>query len=178
MLEINIDERELFNDATSEFYTIPKTTIKLEHSLYAIAKWECKYEKSFFSKVARTEEELLDYVKFMTINEVEDEFVYYCMTRKDFETIKEYLGKPMTARKPGMKQNKGYRFLTAEDFYYSMFEYGIPLECEKWNFNRLVALLNYCSVHNSDGRKMNKKEQSKMYSELNAARRKALGSKG
>lgn len=177
MLEITVEEREMFNAATSEFYTVPKTTILLEHSLYAIAMWECKYEKSFLMKTEKTQEELLDYVRFMTVNDVDD-FAYLCLTRNDFERIKAYLNKKMTARKPGINKSKGYRFLTAEDFYFSMFSFGIPLECEKWNFNRLIALINYFNVHNPDGKKMNKKEQSQMYAELNAARRKALGTKG
>lgn len=180
MLEIVVDEREFFNDSTSEFMTVPKTKIQLEHSLKAISEWECKYEKSFFSKTDRTQEELLDYIKMMTLNKVDD-MVYYALTKKDVVAIKDYMTRKMSARTYNNKNKKGYSFITSEDIYFGMIMNGIPLECENWHFNKLLSLLTYCNIHGNASGKTSKRDQAQAYAqmrELNAARRKALGSKG
>jgi hypothetical protein len=69
--------------------------------------------------------------------------------------------------------------ITAELIYYWMIEAGIPFECERWHFNRLMALIHVCGIKGSGGgKKMPKKEVLKEYSALNAARRRATGSRG
>lgn len=180
MLKIVVAEKEYFNDSTSEFMTIPETTIFLEHSLKSVSMWECKYEKSFFAKADRTEEELLDYIKFMALNDVDD-IVYFGLSKKDIIAIRDYITAPMTARKYNNKNKKGYKFITSEDIYFGMIVNGIPFECENWHLNKLLSLITYCNIHSGDGKKVGKREQAQIYnqmSEINAARRKALGTKG
>ena len=64
---------ELFDNSTQEFITIPSRHIdpihlQLEHSLMSIAKWESKWHESFFDKEEMTGEQLIDYIRCMTIN--------------------------------------------------------------------------------------------------------------
>ena len=72
MLRITIPavEREEFNEATNEFlYTtvLKEQTLQLEHSLVSLSKWESKWRKAFLGKQDKTDEEILDYVKCMTL---------------------------------------------------------------------------------------------------------------
>ena len=58
---------EYFDEKTNTFLTIPGGTIRLEHSLVAISKWEAKWKKPFLGKDDKTKEEILDYIKCRTI---------------------------------------------------------------------------------------------------------------
>lgn len=136
------------------------------------------HEKTFFSKEQKTKEEVIDYIKCMTLNQKIDDLVYLALTNENYMQIKDYMQSPMTARKKYKKQNSGHKYITSEDIYYNMLMNGIPLECQKWHINRLLALIDYFNVHNSDGKKMSRKDTYQMYSELNASRRRALNSKG
>lgn len=180
MLKIIVPKTELFNDRTMEFYTVPETVLTLEHSLLSISKWECLYKKSFFTKTEKTMDELNDYIKCMTLNSPVDDRVYACLTRDNYKAIGEYLKDPMTARKKYKpREQKKSQFTTSEDIYFNMIMNGIPFECQKWHFNRLMALIDYCNIHgDTSGKMMTKKQQAEMYRDLNASRRAALHSKG
>lgn len=160
-------------------------TIVLEHSLVSISKWESKWHKPFLSDGAnnkKTNEELLDYIKCMTISQNIDDKVYSFLTKKDVEKINTYISNPMTATTFNVnKQNentyKKKEVVTSELIYYWMFSNQIPKECEKWNINRLMTLLRVFGVKN-DTSKMGKKDIYKQNRALNAARRARMGSKG
>lgn len=64
MLEITIPELELFDEKTLRFSHTPSATLKLEHSLLSISKWESKYKRPFLKKTdVKTPAEMLDYIK-------------------------------------------------------------------------------------------------------------------
>ena len=63
MLSINIKSRELFDERTSEFITVKGGTLKLEHSLVSISKWESKWKIPFLSKEKKTNEQIDDYIR-------------------------------------------------------------------------------------------------------------------
>lgn len=180
MLKITIPATEFYDNAKNEFFMSPKTTLSLEHSLVSISKWECMYCKTFFDKRPKPLSEFIDYIKCMTLNQSVDDLVYSCITKDHIKEIEEYIKLPMTARKKYKpEKSKGSGYVTSEDIYFNMIMYNIPFECQKWHFNRLLALIDYCRIHNpSDNRKMSPKQQNDMYRELNAARRAAMHSKG
>ena len=180
MLELYIPGKELFNNDTQEFIQVPGVTLKLEHSLLSISKWESKWKKSYLNAKGLTGEEFISYVKCMTIGNKPSDDVYDNIDRRTAKKIQDYIDDPMTATtfSKGSKKPPGREIITAELVYYWMIEYGIPFECEKWHFNKLITLIRVCAVKGSDGKKMSKKEIMKQNSELNAARRKALGTKG
>lgn len=184
MLTIQIPGEELFNEETNEFYNTSSVTLQMEHSLISISKWESKWHKAFLTNKKRTPEETLDYFHCMTINKVDPE-VFDRLSVENIDKITAYINEPMTAvymgnfngGSGGGRANRDVT--TSEVLYYYMISLGIPFECEKWHLNRLLALIHVCEVKNSGGsQKMSRAQLNRRNASLNAARRKAHGTKG
>lgn len=181
MLDVYVPKRELFNDATQEFIEIPGAKFTIEHSLISVQKWESKWKKSFISNKELTPEEFADYVRCMTIGKELPSEIYQNLGSKNILKIQKYIDDPMTAttfRSAQQILRHKNEIITAELIYYWMIEAGVPFECEKWHLNRLLALIRVCNVKGSSGKKMSKREVMRENAALNAARRKATGSKG
>ena len=82
MLDIVIPDRELFDEEKNEFITIKSQKLKLEHSLISLSKWESKWKKPFL-KSEKTPEELIDYIKCMTLTQNVDPLVYFNLTSEN-----------------------------------------------------------------------------------------------
>lgn len=181
MLEIYVPETELYNEQTNEFIHVKATTLRLEHSLLSISKWESKWCKPFLAKDKndrRTSEEMLDYIRCMTIGSV-PENVYTVLTKENIDQITEYINWPMTAstvtdRNTSSSSNS---VITSELIYYWMIACNIPFSCEKWHINRLIMLIRICNAKNNP-KKMSQKEILRNNRDLNRARRKALHTRG
>lgn len=185
MLKITIPRQELFNSETNEFIYIKEQTIQLEHSLVSISKWESKWLKPYFSENKKTREEMMDYIRCMTITQNVDPNVYYGLTEKNYSTIAEYIENPMTATKindidfTGKNGKKSRTFITSELIYYWMISLNIPIEFQRWHINRLITLIRICQIKNDPkDKKYSKSELARNYSELNKKRRKELNSSG
>lgn len=180
MLTIEIPETELYINSTEEFKTIKAQTIVLEHSLVSISKWESKWCKPFISKDPKTSEELIDYIRCMTITNNVDPDVYLALNDSHIKQINAYIESPMTATWFSDKDKKGKskEIVTSELIYYWMTAFQIPFECQKWHINRLMTLIRICSIKNQPPKKMNKKEALSQQRSLNAARRKAMNTSG
>ena len=180
MLSITIPDTELFNDAEQQFYVIKGGTIQLEHSLVSVSKWESKWKKSFFLKNNKSTEEILDYIRCMTITQNVNPYLYKCLTQENMRCIKEYIDDPMTATTiSNPKKNSGNNgVITSEILYYYMIALGIPFECQKWHLNRLIMLMRVCSIKNSKPQKMPKGDYLAHRRALNEQRKKALHTHG
>lgn len=173
MLEITIPETELWDERNETFVTVKQHTLRLEHSLVSISKWEQKWCKSYFSRKEKTKEEIIDYIRCMTITQNVDPYIYYCLTRENEEQIKNYIDAPMTAVTfPNEKKGGSRDIITAEIIYYWMISLGIPFECRKWHLNSLIALIKVCNIKNQPPKKMNRRELASHHRAVNAARRK------
>lgn len=181
MLTISIKGGKCLNRRTSEIISCKPTTISLEHSLVSISKWEAKWHKPFLSKTPKTDEEILDYVKCMTITQNVDPNVYMFLGRDNLAAINAYIENPMTATWFNDKNNKGKRNseqITSELIYYWMIASEIPFECQRWHLNRLMTLIRICSIKNQPAKKYSKREIMSQNAALNAARLKKLGTSG
>lgn len=168
-------------DPVKEEFVEPKTQIlKLEHSLVSLSKWESKWCKPFLSKVDMTDEETLDYIKFMTVSKNVDPAVYDHLTDKNIKQIKAYINAPMTATtfKDERKSRRNSEIVTAELIYYWMIALGIPFECQKWHLNKLLTLVRVCNLKNQPPKKRRTSDTLNEYAALNAARRKKHNSRG
>ena len=180
MLQITIDENELWDEKTNQFINIEKHVLQMEHSLISISKWESKWCKSFISTRDKTFEETIDYIRCMTLNEDVDPMVYMCLTRKHIEDINAYIEAPMTAThfyqdRDGKSSREQ---ITSELIYYWMITAQIPFECQEWHINRLFALIRVCNVKNTPPKKMSKGEIMRRNAALNAQRKQQLNTKG
>lgn len=180
MLTITIPESEQYDPVRNEFFTIKKQNLVLEHSLLSISKWESKWHKPYLSKDNKTEEELLDYIRCMTISQGVDPKVYYILTPKDLKEIFDYIGDPMTATTIAKhKSSVSREIITSEIIYYWMVTLNIPFDpCQKWHLNRLLTFIEVVSIKNQPAKKMSKRELAQRNSSLNAARRSKYGTRG
>lgn len=180
MLHITIPEMELWDEAANQFVNRKAVTLQLEHSLVSISKWESKWNKAFLGKAEKTDEEVLDYVKCMTITQNVDPDTYNYLTRSNFEEIDAYISAPMTATTFAEEKNgkNSREIVTSEIIYHWMIALNIPVEFQKWHLNRLLTLIKVCNIKNQPAKKRSKREAASQYASLNAARRKQLNSKG
>lgn len=186
MLTINIPSSELYDEEHNEFIQIPSKTLKLEHSLISLSKWESKWNVPFLDpNKDKTTEQTLDYMRCMVVGPVPDKTVFYGIPSKTIKQIVDYIDAPMTATTfggvPNSRKTSKTQILTSELIYYDMIALGIPMECEKWHLNRLFTLIRVCSIKNQPNNKknkMSKDEIRKRNSALNAQRKAKLHTKG
>lgn len=184
MLTIEISPKEAYNDKTEEFVKIDGCTLNLEHSLVSISKWETKRHKPFLSDQQKTNEELIDYIRCMTITQNVNPLIYKTLTVEEVKKINEYIGDIATAttfnnrRKEGASRKK--EIVTSELIYYWLVAYQIPFECQRWHLNRLLTLIRICGIKNdtSKNSKMSRKATLASNAKLNAARKQSLNTKG
>lgn len=180
MLSIIVPGGERYDDETGEFVYAKDQELIMEHSLISISKWEARWHIAYNKNREKTPEEILDYFKCMTINKVDPE-VYNRLTEENMRTIIDYINEPMTAcyfHNRDSDNGRSGDIVTSELIYYDMIALGIPFECEKWHFNKLMALIQVCIMKSSPGKKMSKGEIARRNAKLNAARRKAHHTKG
>lgn len=179
MLEIKIKTTELWDEEKEEFIDPKEETLKLEHSLVSLSKWESKYHKPFITKEQKTRAETIDYIRFMTLNKNVDPDIYYCISNEDMDKINQYIEDPMTATTfSGKDKGTSREQITAELIYYWMIALNIPFECQKWHLNKLLTLIRVCNIKNAPPKKMGKNDLMRRNAALNAARRKKFNSKG
>lgn len=180
MLQITVPATELYDEENERFIISKEQTLQLEHSLVSISKWESTWHKPFLSKKDKTDEELLDYVKCMTITQNVNPETYLCLTEDNYERIRRYIESPMTATtfsEDGKGKNSS-EITTSELIYYWMIALNIPMECQKWHLSRLITLIKVCSIKNSPKKKRKSGEIARNHAAINAARKKRWNTKG
>lgn len=152
MLKIVVPEIELYDEKLNQFIQIPRTTLELEHSLLSLTKWESKWHKTFLSKRPKTEEEILDYVRCMTINRDKvPDVAYFGLTQQNVADINAYINNPMSAVSINSNsKGKGKDAMVSELIYYWMFSLGIPIEFEKRHLNQLLSLIEVFNIKNEE----------------------------
>jgi hypothetical protein len=180
MLTIIVPGVEMFDEQSQEFTTKGDVTLELEHSLVSLSKWESIYEKPFLGKDEKTTEEILNYVKLMTLTPDVPEDVWNKLTEGNILAINDYIEAKMTATwfsdPPGAPQSRDV--ITAELIYYWMIVFQIPFECENWHLNKLFTLIRVCNIKQAKPKKMSRSEIAARNRELNAQRRAQLGTRG
>lgn len=180
MLEITIPKTDLWDEEHEKFISIEKTDLQLEHSLVSISKWESKWHKPFMVNNEKSNAELLDYIKCMTLSENVKDEVYYAFNDTLFNAINDYIDDPMTATKfSEIQSSSGYgEVITSEIIYYKMCSFNIPVEFQNWHINRLITLIRIFDIKNSPAKKMSQSELIRRQAEINEMRRKKYNTKG
>lgn len=187
MLQITITEKpaqEYFDEYRQQFVYMKghkEFTLQLEHSLISLSKWESKWKKPFLSvKEPLTSEELLDYIRCMTIGGNIEPEAYKYISQEEIKKIYDYVGDSHTATTITDRRNRPHRneIITSELIYYWMIECQIPHECEKWHLNRLLTLIRICNIKQSPEQKMSRQSIYAQNRALNNARRARTHSRG
>lgn len=179
MLTITIPKGEQFDDVNGVFIITNEQTLKLEHSLVSLAKWESKWHRPFLSTEAKTVNESIDYIRCMTLTQNVKPEAYNFITDENMRQVREYIEAPMTATiflEEKSKKNK--EITTAELIYFWMISWSIPMDCQKWHLNRLLTLINVCNIKNQKPKKLSKSELNTRNRDLNAQRRKQMNTEG
>lgn len=180
MLEIVIPGVEQYDEINNRFIITKVQSLRLEHSLVSLSKWEAKWRKPYLSKKPKTTEEQIDYIRCMTLTQNVDPNVYTAIPPRILEQVKDYIDAPMTAttfrsQRGGRSSNE---IVTAEVIYYWMIRNQIPFECQKWHLNRLMTLIRVCDLKSGPRKKMSQNEIFAQNRALNAARKKKTHSRG
>lgn len=180
MLRLKIAPTEMWDERKQEFVQTGERELMLEHSLVSLAKWESKWQKPFLDQKPKTGDEMLDYVRCMTITQNVSPETYSRLTTGNMAEIEQYISRPMTATTFSAEQhgNRNGEKTTAELIYYWMVTLSIPFECEKWHLNRLLALIRVCNLKNQPARKKSQRAILQENRALNAARRQRLKTRG
>lgn len=173
----------MYDEEKQEFIYVPETELRLEHSLVSISKWEAKFKKPFLSQLpqyAKTKEETLEYIKFMTITQNVNPNIYLALTPENIKDISDYIEDPMTASFVNDEENKerSGEQITSELIYWWMTALQIPWEAQKWHLNRLMMLIKIGNVKSQPPKKMSQSEILARNRALNEARKKKFNTKG
>lgn len=182
MLKITVPGKQELWDEKTEQFIITDTkdvVLRLEHSLISVSKWEAKYHVPFLSS-EKTDAQIIDYIKCMTLNPDVDDSVYSRLTLDNVRAINEYIADPMTATTVKDRNNNRHmnEIVTSELIYYWMIAYGIPAEFEKWHINRLIMLIRVCAAKNEPQKKRSQKEIMAEYRAINAANKAKFNTRG
>lgn len=172
MLTLEVAGQEFFNEETSEIKVLKPTRLQLEHSLVSVSKWESKWEIPFLGKGEKTDEQVRDYIRCMTITQNVDPSVYFALTPEDISKVDRYINKKMTATWFSKEEERRgqQKTVTSEVIYYWMITLGIPVEFQKWHLNRLLTLIKVVSIENSPKKKMSNRALANRNTRLNAQR--------
>ena len=182
MLQLTIKGTEFYDSKNNMFINTKDQTLMLEHSLVSLSKWEFIHEKPFLTDENKTYEDMVSYIKCMTINPNIPDNVYLGVTMNDIKKVNEYINKKATATWFRELEGKGRpgpkRVMTSELIYYWMVSLRIPfIPCEKWHLNRVLTLIRVCN-EKQNPKKQSKKDIYRSNAEINKARRERLNSKG
>ena len=170
---------EFYDEDNNEFIMFNEQVLQLEHSLVSISKWESKRHIPFLDGKDKTLEQIIDYVRCMTITQNVKPEVYNRLTEDNLKAINDYIENPMTATTfSDINQRPSREIITSEIIYYWMVSFNIPFECQKWHLNKLLTLIKVCNIKNSPPKKMSRQEILSRNRALNEARKKNLNTMG
>lgn len=178
MLKLNIPGVELYDELNEEFIDIKGQTIALEHSLVSISKWESKWKVPFMNNKDMTYEQIIDYVRCMTLTQNVNPLLYTNLKQAHLDAIRAYIDDPMTATWFSGTKKPNREVVTSELIYYWMIESNIPMECQKWHLNRLLTLIKIVNDKRQPNKKMSRRDIYKQNAALNAARKARMHTHG
>lgn len=181
MLTLNIRGHEFFNEETEEFLTVGDVTLEFQHSLSSLSKWESEWEIPFLDGKAKTNEQVLDYIKCMCLTPNVAPEVFLRLTDEHLVQINNHINAKKTATwfNERATNSRNKEVITTELIYFWMVTYQIPFECQNWHLERLLTLIKIVNIKQSPTKTtMGKREQADERRALNEARQKQFGMEG
>lgn len=148
MLTIKTNKQELLNESTSMVVRINEITVKMEHSLISVSKWESKYKRAFLPTrpdQTLTHAEWQYYIRCMIIGKSSGdmETVVNVLWFYHRQEVLQYIhSRPTATSITNHGPNTGApEVLTSDLIYFWMFKFGIHKSAEKWHLERLLILI-------------------------------------
>lgn len=156
MLEIQITLEEGYDEKSSTFVAASSFTVRLEHSLSSLSKWESVWEQPFLGKKDKTQIQTISYIEMMILNDYLPPGVFQKLVENNLEEVMAYVSASMTATKLRVDSNspQSRETITSELIYYWMISMNIPVQFEHWHLNRLITLIRVINLKNSPKKKM------------------------
>jgi hypothetical protein len=181
VLTITLDGDEMWDEEAQRFFYMDGIVLQFEHSLVSLSKWEARFKKLFLTKDQKTDEEMVGYVEAMLLTPDVGREVLDRLSEDNVKAIDDYINDPMTgsivAEMPDQGRKSSER-ISSELIYFWMSQYQIPIECEHWHLNRLFTLIKIHHAKSQKPKKMSTQKQAQTMAEINAARKKKLGTSG
>lgn len=186
MLELMLDDLNLYDESKNEFVDIPGGMVRFEHSLKAIFMWEGFYKKPFLDQPSFTSEEMLYYYNCMIVEKYNTDITRIHpehITTELGALLEKYIEDPHSATIVNTKKSNGPEpgrssIVTAEVIYGMMTVLNVPMECQAWHINNLLMLLKVIAIQTGSKTPMSKNDIYKENTNLNQARRRQLNSRG
>lgn len=172
MIAISIPPVEGYDQRKQQFVNIlPGGVFRFENSLVALSKWEEKHAKPFLYNDDLSVDERLDYYCEMCLDA---NFSKAYLSAEVVALLNEYVQAPHTATKI-YSRNAGpsrKKVMTSEEIYAYMAILRIWKECDTWEINRLLTLIQCINIlQNPDkGTKQNESDIAKEYEAINKQR--------
>lgn len=177
MIKLHLEDATFFDETTNEFTNVTGGVYTFEHSLKAIAEWESRWRKPFLINEKKTTEQLLDYYIDMAVGQKPNPYLF---TPAVINELNKYISESPTATKivSSESSSQNHSYVTSESLYAMMAMGGVPFECDTWNINRLVILLQVISERSKPQKKMSTQEILAQNRRLNQERRRKMKTKG
>src|SRR5215471_1409720 len=148
-------------------------TLRFEHSLLSVSKWESKHCKPFLDRGVIDTTELVDYFEEMLVTPSNKTLVYR-LQPEQMKELTQYINRSCTASSvptAEIKTRFGQEIVTSELIYYWMVAFRIPFEAEKWHLSRLMMLIQIANFKQQPEKKQNAARVMANWRELNAKRK-------
>lgn len=161
MLEIQVALEEGYDETSFKFIVSSSFTVRLEHSLSSVSKWESVWEEPFLGKKDKTQKQTISYIEKMILNDNLPPEVFQKLIDEHLEQIMNYVSADMTATKIHVDPNspQSRETITSELIYYWMISMNIPVQFEHWHLNRLITLIRVINLKSSPKKKMSANER-------------------
>lgn len=180
MLTITVRGVDFFDEAESKIVSSPPYVLSLEHSLVSLSRWESKWKKSFLFSSEKTPDEVFGYIEAMCLTPDVPPDTFRRLSQENYNLINAYINEQMTATTFAeiSAQRKSREIITAEIIYYWMIALQVPIECEEWHLNRLMALIKTANLKSQPPKKMGRAQMLAERNRLNEERKARYGTSG
>lgn len=155
--------------------------LTFEHSLLSVSKWEAKYKIPFLTKSEKTQEQMLDYYRFMITSPELDPDLVYRLKPEETDQLLAHINDPMSAAiaPPPPDGKKSSEVQTSDSIYMQLVLLRIPFQpTETWHINRVMMLIAKTAHAQQPPKKEKPGTLLSRWQDINKANRERFNSKG
>jgi hypothetical protein len=155
-------------------------TLRFEHSLRSLSKWESKHKKAFLHGDKRPTE-MLDYYQCMLLSPDIDPDLIYGLDPKQLDRLSDYINENQTASHVPQEETTSQfnpEITTSELIYFWLTALKINWEVQDWHLSRCMMLIQITSYKQQPPKKRNPKQVMSDWRQENERRKKLFNTSG